>query len=249
MRLVLIKIIHYVNNLNMSRLSKLYEAMETLRKEGLPVDENLEKKANELEENIIKKEILPVLSKTIEPALQPVKRELVLVVDYVPGQPLSVHLSRKRNFAAELTDAKEMVLDPEVTHRNHLSSSEGKIERGPARDLSVEFPDGTVISEKTAAETLVAVVQKIGVAKVRQVVEEYNLKFCKVPKSLVPASSARIGLSPLHIFDNNPKADVHRPLPRQVGFADGRCGVFRTFTPGAASYNFLLGSLFVCLFF
>lgn len=28
----------------MSRLSKLYEAMETLRKEGLPVDENLEKK-------------------------------------------------------------------------------------------------------------------------------------------------------------------------------------------------------------
>ncbi len=95
-----------------------------------------------------RKEILPVLSKTIEPALQPVKRELVLVVDYVPGQPLSVHLSRKRNFAAELTDAKEMVLDPEVTHRNHLSSSEGKIERGPARDLSVEFPDGTVISEK-----------------------------------------------------------------------------------------------------
>lgn len=89
----------------MSRLSKLYEAMETLRKEGLPVDENLEKKANELEEEIIKKEILPVLSKTIEPALQPVKRELVLVVDYVPGQPLSVHLSRKRNFAAELTDA------------------------------------------------------------------------------------------------------------------------------------------------
>ena len=63
--------------------------METLRKEGLPVNEDLEKKANELEEDIIKKEILPVLSKTIEPALQPVKRELVLVVDYVPGQPLS----------------------------------------------------------------------------------------------------------------------------------------------------------------
>lgn len=165
----------------MSRLSDLYKAMETLRKEGLPVDENLEKKANELEEDIIKNEILPVLSKTIEPALQPVKRELVLVVGYVPGQPLSVHLSRKRNFTAELTDAKEMVLDPEVTHRNRLSSSEGKIERGPARDMAVVFPDGTVIAEKTAVETMVAVVQKIGVAKVRQVVEEYNLKFCKVP--------------------------------------------------------------------
>lgn len=165
----------------MSRLSDLYKAMETLHKEGLPVDENLEKKANELEEDIIKKEILPVLSETIEPALQPVKRELVLVVDYVPGQPLSVHLSRKRNFAAELSDAKEMVLDPEVTHRNRNSSSEGKIERGPARDMTVVFPDGTIITEKTAAETMVAVVQKIGVTKVRKVVEEYNLKFCKVP--------------------------------------------------------------------
>lgn len=165
----------------MSRLSDLYKAMEILRKEGIPVNEDLEKKANELEEDIIKKEILPVLSKTIEPALQPIKRELVLVVDYVPGQPLSVHLSRKRNFAAELTDAKEMVLDPEVTHRNCISNSDGKIERGPARDMAVVFPDGTVIAEKTAAETMVAVVQKIGVAKVRQVIEEYNLKFCKVP--------------------------------------------------------------------
>lgn len=35
----------------MSRLSKLYEAMETLRKEGLPVNENLERKANELNNN------------------------------------------------------------------------------------------------------------------------------------------------------------------------------------------------------
>ncbi|MBO5204503.1 MAG: hypothetical protein J6B47_00925 [Prevotella sp.] len=165
----------------MSRLSDLYKAMETLRKEGLPVNEDLEKKANELKEDIIKKEILPVLSKTIEPALQPVKRELVLVVDYVPGQPLSVHLSRKRNFASELTDAKEMVLDPEVTHRNHGSHQDEKTERGPARDMTVTFPDGTIIAEKKAVDTFVAVVKKIGVAKVRMVVEEYNLKFCKVP--------------------------------------------------------------------
>lgn len=37
--------------------------------EGIPVDENLEKKANELEEEIIKKEILLILTKNIEPAL------------------------------------------------------------------------------------------------------------------------------------------------------------------------------------
>lgn len=165
----------------MSRLSKLYEAMGTLHKEGLPVNEDLEQKANELEEDIIKKEILPILTKTIEPALQPVKRELVLVVDYVPGKPLSVHLSRKRNFAAEIPDAKEIVLDPEVMHRQREMHSEDKIERGPARDMSVTFPDGMVIAEKTAAETLFEAVKKIGVSEVRKVVEDYQLKFCKVP--------------------------------------------------------------------
>lgn len=155
--------------------------MDNLRDLGLSINEDLIQEANELEEEIIKKEILPVLSKTIEPALQPVKRELVLVVDYMPGQPLSVHLSRKRNFAAELSDAKEMVLDPEVTHKNHGSRQDEKIERGPIKELSVAFPDGTVIAEKTAAETLVSVVKKIGVAEVRKVVEDYNLKFCRVP--------------------------------------------------------------------
>lgn len=165
----------------MSRLSKLYQTMENLKELGFSINEDLIQEANELEEEIIKKEILPVLSKTIEPALQPVKRELVLVVDYVPEQPLSVHLSRKRNFTAELTDAKEMVLDPEVTHRNNGSRLDEKTERGPARDMTVVFPDGTIISEKTAVETLINVVKKIGVAEVRKVVEEYNLKFCKVP--------------------------------------------------------------------
>ena len=166
----------------MSRLDDLYKAMETLRKEGLPVNDLLEQKANELEEEIIKKEILPVLTKTIEPALKPVQRELVLVVDYVPGQPLSVHLSRKRNFTAELDDAKEIVLDPEVSHTNHEQPhSDDKIQRGPTRDLTVSFPDGTEIADKTAVETFVKVVKKIGVAEVRKVVEDYNLKFCKVP--------------------------------------------------------------------
>lgn len=89
----------------MSRLSKLYDAIETLRKEGVSTDD-LEEKVSQAEEDIIKKEILPILTQNIEPALQQVKRELVLVVDYQPGQPISVHLSRKRNFTAEIADAK-----------------------------------------------------------------------------------------------------------------------------------------------
>ena len=165
----------------MSRLNKLYEAMETLRKEGLPVNEVLEHKANELEEEIIKKEILPILTQNMEPALQPVQRELVLVVDYVPGKPLSVHLSRKRNFTADISDAKEIMVDPEVEHGKRVVNKDEKIQRGAAKDMVVFFPDGTIIADEIAAETLLKVVKKIGVSEVRRVVEENNLKFCKVP--------------------------------------------------------------------
>lgn len=167
----------------MSRLDDLYKAMETLRRENLPVDENLERKANEIEEEIIKKEILPILTKNIEPALQPVQRELVLVVDYIPRQPISVHLSRKRNFTADMPDVKEIVVDPEVSHyqRDSHNDNDDKIQRGPARDMTVFFPDGTIIAEKKAVDTLYKVVKKIGVTEVRRVVEDQKLKFCKVP--------------------------------------------------------------------
>lgn len=163
-----------------SRLSKLYKAMENLKDLGLSINEELIQEVNKMEEEIIKKDILPVLSKTIEPALQPVKRELVLVVDYVPGHPLSVHLSRKRNIAAELTDAKEMVFDPEVMHSTRGSMS-GKRKSGRTSSMSVTFRDGTEIAESKAVDTLVAVVRKIGVERVRKVVEDHNLKFVKVP--------------------------------------------------------------------
>ena len=77
----------------MGRLSKLYEAIETLRKEGVSTD-GLEAKVNQAEEEIIKKEILPIVTKSIAPALKEVQRELVLVVDYMPNEDISVHLTR-----------------------------------------------------------------------------------------------------------------------------------------------------------
>ncbi len=165
----------------MSRLDDLYKAMQTLRSEGLPVDDNLERKANELEEEIIKKEIFPLLSEKIAPALKPVKRELVLVVDYAPDKPLSVHLSRRRNFTAGMSDIKEIVLDPKVEHSTSAYKIQKHFTKSARTILSVQFPNGTIIQEKTAAATLFSTVKKIGVADVRKVVEEQNLKFSGVP--------------------------------------------------------------------
>ena len=102
------------------------------------------------------------------------QREHVLVGDYAPGNPLSVHLSRKRNFAADIPDAKEIVIDPEVTHSKHFRT-ETQTQRGPATDLTGRFPNGEVIAEKKAADTFEKAVKKIGTDRVRQVVEQRNL--------------------------------------------------------------------------
>ena len=130
----------------MSRLSDLYKAMETLRKEGVST-EDLEQKVGSLEEDIIKKEILPVVTQTIEPALKQVQRELVLVVDYHPGEPISVSLSRKANIA-ELLDAKLLEQDPQVEHRDGTKRRKPVEHINEKSVLRVTFPDGTVIEDK-----------------------------------------------------------------------------------------------------
>ena len=159
----------------MSRLSDLYKAMETLRKEGVST-EDLEQKVGSLEEDIIKKEILPVVTQTIEPALKQVQRELVLVVNYHPGEPISVSLSRKANIA-ELLDAKLLEQDPQVEHRDG-TKRRNPVERINEKSvLRVTFPDGTVIEDKKAKMTFTKTIQKLGLMRVRNL----GITFCGVP--------------------------------------------------------------------
>ena len=97
----------------MSRLSDLYKAMETLQKEGISFDEKLEKQVSELEEKIIKQEIIPSLADNIEPLLKPIQRDLALLVEYHPGKHISVALTRQPD-AAEALGAKLLELDPQA---------------------------------------------------------------------------------------------------------------------------------------
>ena len=57
-----------------------------------------------------------------------------------------------------------------MTHSKHFRI-ETQTQRGPATDLTVRFPDGEVIAEKKAADTFEKTIKKIGVDRVRQLVE------------------------------------------------------------------------------
>ena len=180
----------------MSRLGDLYKAMETLRKEGLSLNKDLERQVEELEENIIKDEILPSLSSDIAPRLEPIKRDLVLVVEYHPGEPISVALSRKAKIS-EIIDAK--TLTPRSS--TPVSSGEAPPEIPPhepskqvtnkTKGLRVTFPDGTVIWHRQAIDTFIDTLRKIGLSRIPQVGishKGYNL----VGKKKRPTEPGRI---------------------------------------------------------
>ena len=149
----------------MTKLEKFYSTIQNLKELGLELGEDLLKQTNELEQEIIKKEILPVISEKIEPIIGQIQRELVLVVDYVPNEPLSVRLSRKRNFSVEM-ETIEIVPDPQVEH-NIGTIKRNATKKSSKTNLRVTFPDGKVIENRFAYETLYEVVNLVGTEKVR----------------------------------------------------------------------------------
>lgn len=161
----------------MSRLSKLYQAMETLESEGLHLSEEQELQLRKAEEEIIQKELLPVLTEKLEPVLAQIQRELVLVVDYVPAAPLKVSLSRKRNLSSVISDAIEIKPDPSVNHITY--GTRPRTHSHPARKtiLRVTMPNGAVIQYRKAKDTFVETIVRIGVERVRSV----GISFCRVP--------------------------------------------------------------------
>jgi hypothetical protein len=94
----------------------------------------------------------------------------MLVVDYKPNEPLSVRIAKKKS---SLIPQEQDIPQAE---------SEEKIERAfanksPKTGLGVEFPDGKVIAERYAYETLIESIKKIGWEKVR----DLNIIQSKLP--------------------------------------------------------------------
>ena len=155
-------------------LQDLYDIIEKSKKRKLVLPKDVIRQINEIEEGIIRNEILPAMSKDIEPRLSAIKRDLVLVVEYHPGQPISVALSRKMKIN-QITDAKtitpvqEKVGEPVVSTKKS-STVEPHVPTkqvvNHTKGLRVQFPDGTVICRTTAIETLKASLRRIGLQRV-----------------------------------------------------------------------------------
>lgn len=159
----------------MTKLEQLYNSIETLKGLGLKLDTKLLEETSRLEEDIIKNDVIPLLEEKISPVLSQIKRELVLVIDYLPDEPITVRLSRKRSLSSleeapkALPETKTFVSRQSFTMSPHNKSSK--------TILSVRFSDGKVISERFAYQTLVSCIERVGIDKVQSL----GIVCCGVP--------------------------------------------------------------------
>ena len=161
----------------MTKLEKLYDFIRTSEDLNIPLDPKALKAVDELEEKIIKDEILPALSEQVAPLLTPIQRDLVLVVEYHPGEDISVALSRKVKVA-EMLEAKTISLDDTPSESDDGTSKKQK--RSSKTKLRVSLKDGTVIEERFACDTFVEAVRKavetVGIDEVMKLNLKINYK-------------------------------------------------------------------------
>lgn len=158
----------------MTKLEKLYNFIESSKEVGVKLPKDVLRQVEELEEKIIKEEILPALSNDIAPRLEPIKRDLVLVVEYHPGEPISVALSRKTKIS-EMTGAKMLTPKSSIPVKSEEEPTQvvphepTKRIENVTKGMKVTFPDGTVIWHRTAIETFIDALKKIGLERVHKV--------------------------------------------------------------------------------
>ena len=155
----------------MTKLEKLYSIIENSREVGVKLSKDVLQQVEELEEGIIKEEILPALGNDIAPRLEPIKRDLVLVVEYHPGEPISVALSRKTKIS-EIMGAKTLTPRSSTPVKSEEEPAEVKPHEptkhieNTTKGMHVTFPDGTVIWHRQAIDTFIDTLRKIGLERI-----------------------------------------------------------------------------------
>lgn len=172
----------------MTKLEKLYSIIENSKEVGVELNKDVLPLVDELEENIIRDEILPSLVNHIEQRLKSIQRDLALIVEYQPGDPIRIAISRKTRIST-IDDAKTLttcsstpiknLVQPNsaISAPNTILITSSNIQDAQSRDMRITV-NGKVIQEKNAIQTFIEALKYIGlddVSKVGIMCSGYNL--------------------------------------------------------------------------
>ena len=124
----------------------------------------------QMEDQLLKEELLPELVEHLKTILSKVKSPLMLTGSYDPNGVLSVSFTRSCLIANDLTQSQiheETLLQPATPSSSPIPDSDGPTRRrAKSVGFSVTFPDGTTICENKAVDTFIKALQKIGLKRI-----------------------------------------------------------------------------------
>lgn len=159
----------------MSKLTEFYAHKAALKEQGLTTDPQWE----QLEDQLLKEELLPELIEQLRTTLSKVKSPLMFNVCYDPNGCLSVSFTRNciqqsvlsssqayiQPEQASLTTEEDTAIDtttePDTTE-NMEENTGPRRTKSKSVGFSVSFRDGTVYHERKAVNTWILALKKIG---------------------------------------------------------------------------------------
>lgn len=163
----------------MSKLTDFYTHKAALKEQGQTIEPQWE----QLEDQLLKEELLPELIEQLKMVLTKVKSPLMFSGSYDPNGCLSVSFTRnciqmstiapsafmtsriQGNATAEETGG-DNAAEPETTDNEDVVEDEPRISRSKSIGFSVSFRDGTVFHEKKAVNTWILALKKIGLENI-----------------------------------------------------------------------------------
>lgn len=160
----------------MSKLTDFYTHKASLQEEGKPIDPQWE----QLEDLLLKEELLPELMVQLKTVLSKVKSPLMFSGSYDPNGCLSVSFTRNCLLlstlsasqtaiqrlqgiaAAEEDSSVDIATAQETTEDDTVATPEQRFSKAKSVGFSVSFRDGTVYHEKKAVNTWILALKKIG---------------------------------------------------------------------------------------
>lgn len=163
----------------MSKLTDFYTHKASLQEEGKPIDPNWE----QLEDQLLKEELLPELIEQLKLVLAKVKSPLMFSGSYDPNGCLSVSFTRNCIQMSAMVSTKPMtsrtqsdvttegadegvVAEPETTDDEGVTENGVRSTKSKSIGFAVAFKDGTVYHEKKAVNTWIKALKKIGLENI-----------------------------------------------------------------------------------
>lgn len=156
----------------MSNLKSLYSSIDNFKKLGVKINDEVIESIFNVEEEIIKNEILPIMRKAIVPIISQIQRDLMLVIEYSPEKSIELKMIRKKSM--KLTEEEEAMITQRKEFKKEVKYTLSFHKKSPKTNLLVTFPSGKTIKNKLAMDTFCEVIEIIGA----EIVSSLNIRCC-----------------------------------------------------------------------